>query len=448
MSLRRELGLLHATMMGLGSTICAGIFVILSPAIEIAGPAVILSFLLCGIINVATMLSYCELGAAMPRVGGEYAYAKAAFKGFPGFLTGWYEWSSNIFYATLMALGSAYMLSYIMPINKFLIIIILVIVFTAINIKGIKEAGTTQTLLTSILLAIIFLFVGAGFAYGFRSNAFEPFMPKGPLSVIVAIAFIFETYVGVEAIAAAQAEIKEPKKTIPRAMILCSLILIIVYCLVVYVTVGIISPDVLSKSSTPLNLVAEKTMGGVGVILLTIAGLIAALTSLNSAIIASSRAAYAMSKNGDFPKVFGKILDRFKTPYISTVIGSVLILSFSIVGNVEFVVYSISFGFLIGFSLVNFSLIKLRRSKPYLNRPFKTPAYPLTPIIGIVASLALLAFFDVKPLAFGVTWGVFGSMIYFLKQRTRTSHHSNRQLTSKARVIINRLVLALCSLLF
>jgi len=111
MSLRRELGLLHATMMGLGSTICAGIFVILSPAIEIAGPAVILSFLLCGIINMATMLSYCELGAAMPRVGGEYAYAKAAFKGFPGFLTGWYEWSSNIFYATLMALGSAYMLS-------------------------------------------------------------------------------------------------------------------------------------------------------------------------------------------------------------------------------------------------------------------------------------------------------------------------------------------------
>jgi len=88
MSLRRELGLLHATMMGLGSTICAGIFVILGQAVGIAGPAVILSFLFCGIINVATMFSYCELGAAMLRVGGEYAYAKEAFKGFPGFLTG------------------------------------------------------------------------------------------------------------------------------------------------------------------------------------------------------------------------------------------------------------------------------------------------------------------------------------------------------------------------
>jgi len=426
MSLRRELGLLHATMMGLGSTICAGIFVILSPAVEMAGPAVILSFLLCGILNIATMLSYCELGASMPRVGGEYVYVKEAFKGLPSFLTGWYEWSSNIFYATLMVLGSAYMLSYIMTINKFLIMIILVILFTLINIKGIKEAGTTQTLLTSILLAIIFLFVGAGLAHGFRSNAFEPFMPKGPSSMVAAIAFIFEIYLGVEAIAATQAEIKKPEKTIPRAMILCSLILIIVYCLVVYVTVGILSPDVLSKSSAPLNLVAEKTMGSVGVILLTTAGLIAALTSLNSAIIASSRAAYAMSRNGHFPKTLRKVHEHYKTPYVAIVCGSILIMFFSIVGNLEFVVYSISFGFLIGFSLVNLSLIKLRRSKPHLNRPFKTPLYPLMPIIGIITSLGLLAFFDIKPLVFGITWGLLGSIVYFFKRKSEHRSLINR----------------------
>jgi len=426
MSLRRELGLLHATMMGLGSTICAGIFVILSPAVEIAGPAVILSFIICGIINIATMLSYCELGAAMPRIGGEYVYVKNAFKGLPSFLTGWYEWSSNIFYATLMVLGSAYMLSYIMSINKFLIMIILVILFTLININGIKEVSITQTLLTSTLLAIILLFVGAALAHGFRSNAFEPFMPKGPLSVIAAIAFIFEIYVGVEAIAASQAEIKEPEKTIPRAMILCSIILMIVYCLVVYVTVGIISPDVLSKSLTPLNLVAEKTMGSAGVILLTIAGLIAALTSLNSAIVASSRAACSMGRNGHFPKVLGKIHEHHKTPYVAIVCGSILIMFFCMIDNLEFVVYSINFGFLIGFSLVNLSLIKLRRIKPHLHRPFKTPLYPLTPIVGIITSVGLLAFLDLKSLAFGISWGLVGSTIYFLKQKAQNKHHSIR----------------------
>ena len=422
MSLKRELGLLHATMMGLGSTICAGIFVILSSAVEMAGPAVILSFLLCGIINIATMLSYCELGAAIPRIGGEYAYVKYAFKGFPSFLTGWYEWSSNIFYATLMVLGSAYMLSYIMSINKFLIMIILVILFTLININGIKETGIIQTLLTSTLLAIIFLFIGAGLVHGFRSNAFEPFMPKGPLSMIAAIAFIFEVYVGVEAIAAAQAEIKRPEKTIPRAMILCSLILIIVYCLVVYVTVGIISPDVLGKSLTPLNLVAEQTMGSIGVILLTTAGLIAAFTSLNSAIVASSRAACAMGRNGHFPKVLGKIHEQYRTPYVAIVCDSILIMFFSIVDNLEFVVCLITFGFLIGFSLVNLSLVKLRRIKPYLHRPFKTPLYPLTPIIGIITSIGLLAFLDMKSLVFGITWGLLGLIIYFFKQKTE--HHS------------------------
>ncbi|MFX1487473.1 MAG: APC family permease [Promethearchaeota archaeon] len=419
MSLRRELGLLHATMMGLGSTICAGIFVILSPAVEIAGPAVILSFFLCGIINMATMLSYCELGAAMPKMGGEYAYVKEAFKGRPSFLTGWYEWSSNIFYATLMVLGSAYILSYLIPINRFLITIILVIVFTVVDMKGIKEAGIAQTLLTSMLLAIIFLFIGAGLIHGFRSNAFEPFMPKGPFGMIAAVAFIFEVYVGVEAIAAAQAEIKKPEKTIPTAMILCSIVLIIVYCLVAYVTIGIVSIDVLGKSLAPLNLVAEKTLGGIGVILLTVAGLIAALTSLNSAIIASSRVACAMGRNGHFPKFLSKVHEQYKTPYVSIVCGSILIILFSIVNDLEFVVYSINFGFLIGFFLVNLSLIKLRRSKPHLHRPFKTPLYPITPIIGIITSIGLLAFFDVKSLAFGIIWGLFGLIIYFVNKNAK-----------------------------
>jgi len=419
MSLRRDLGLLHAVMMGLGSTICAGIFVILSPSVGMAGPAVILSFLICGIINMATMLSYCELGAAMPRLGGEYVYVKAAFKGLPSFITGWYEWSSNIFYATLMILGSAYILSNVIAINEYLIMAALVAIFTLINIKGIKTAGSIQTLLTIALLAIIVLFIGAGLAHGFRPNAFEHFMPKGFLGVFAAVAFIFETYVGVEAIAATQAEIKKPEKTVPRAMILSSVTLIIIYCLVAYVTIGVISPDALSQSAAPLNIVAETTMGGIGVILLTVAGLIAALTSLNSAIIASSRAACAMGRNGHFPSCLRRVHENYKTPYLAIVCGSVFIMFFSMIGSLEFVIYSTSFGFLIGFSLVNLSLIKLRRDKPNMGRPFKTPLYPLTPILGLATSIILLLFFDVRSLFFGVAWGLAGCLFYFLRQRAK-----------------------------
>jgi amino acid transporter len=159
-------------------------------------------------------------------------------------------------------------------------------------------------------------------------------------------------------------------------------------------------------------------MGSVGVILLTTAGLIAALTSLNSAIIASSRAACAMSQDGHFPKILRKVHKHCKTPYVAIVCGSVFIAFFSIIDNLEFVVYSVNFGFLIGFSLVNLSLIKLRRSEPYLNRPFKTPLYPLMPIVGIATSLMLLAFFDIRSLVFGAAWGLLGSIIYYFRQKT------------------------------
>ncbi len=406
-------------MMGLGSTISAGIFVILGPAIEIAGPAVILSFILCGVINTATMLSYCELGAAMPRVGGEYAYVMSAFEGLPTFITGWFEWSSNIFFATLMVLGSAYMLRSVTSLNQYVIVGVLVLVFTLINLWGIKSAGTAQTILTLALLAIIALFVGAGFAHGFRWNAFEPFMPKGSLSVFVAVALIFETYLGVEAIAATQAEIKRPEKTIPRAMIFCSVTLIILYTLVAFVAIGIVSPTVLSGSPTPLNSVGEILMGNEGVMIITLAGLIAAFTSLNSTIIASSRAAYAMSYSGHFPRSLRRVHGVFGTPYVAILFGSLIIFLLSLVDNLEFIVYSINFGFLIGFSLVNLSLIKLRRSRPDMHRPFKTPLYPLGPIVGIATSIGLLAFFNLRSLAFGFAWGLLGMLIYFYRRRGR-----------------------------
>ena len=425
MSLKRELGLLDATMMGLGSTISAGIFVILGPAVEIAGPAVVLSFLFCGIINIATMLSYCELGAAMPRVGGEYVYVQSAFGGLPSFITGWFEWSSNIFFGALMVLGSTYLLHSITSLNQYAIMGVLVLAFTLINIRGIKSAGTAQTALTLILLAIIALFIGAGFTYGFKSNAFEPFMPKGYLGIFVAVAFIFETYLGVEAIAASQAEIKRPEKTIPRAMILSSVTLIFVYTLVAFVAIGIVSPAVLISSLTPLSLVAETTMGNAGVILITFAGLIAAFTSLNSAMIASSRAACAMGYYGHFPRCLRKVHGVFGTPYLALLFGSIFILALSMVDNLEFIVYSINFGFLIGFALVNLSLIKLRRSKPEMNRPFKTPLYPLGPITGIATSIGLLAFFNFRSLAFGAVWCLLGCLIYFCRRRHRDSTHSS-----------------------
>ncbi|MFH0748569.1 MAG: amino acid permease, partial [Candidatus Bathyarchaeota archaeon] len=122
-----------------------------------------------------------------------------------------------------------------------------------------------------------------------------------------------------------------------------------------------------------------------------------------------------------FPKILGKIHKSCDTPHVAIILSAIIIAVFSVIDNLEFVVYSINFGFLLGFSMVNLSLIKLRRSQPHLNRPFRTPLYPLMPIIGIATSLMLLAFFEVKPLAFGTAWGLLGTIVYYF--RLKNEYH-------------------------
>jgi len=316
-----------------------------------------------------------------------------------------------------MTLGSAVLISDFTQTPPFVTATVLAVIFAALNVKGIKESGTVEALLALILLAILSLFVGTGLMHGVKSETINPLMPKGVWNVLAAMAFIFETYVGVEAVAATQAEIKRPEKTIPRAIVVSSVSLIVLYCLIAYVAVGIVPKEILSEVPAPLTFLAEKLMGGIGKILLTVAGLIAALTSLNAATIAYSRAACAMSRDKYFPKLLGTIHDCFRTPHVAVVSGSAIVVALSIIGSIEFIAYLVSFGFIVGFSIVNLSLVKLRWSQPYLRRPYKAPLYPLTPISGVVSSLLLLAFFQMDALVFGILWSLPGLALYFLRPR-------------------------------
>ena len=412
--LRRELGLLHAVMIGVGASIGAGAFVMLGQATAMAGPAIILVLILGGVINLLTIFSFCELGAALPEAGGEHVFVKVAYGGLIAFITGWFEWMSEMFYAVLMAVGSAIIISYYIPVNITLTAIVLVLIFTVINIRGAKKTGTVAVILALTLLAIITIYTVSGLQHGFRADAFQPFMPKGFLGVIGATAFIFVVYLGSEDIVVAQGEIKNPGKTIPRAILLNVVTLIVVYFTIAYVTVGVVSPEILGEQNAPLTFVAEKTMGWVGAVLLTIAGLVAALSSLNTAIMAQSRVVYSLSKDGYFPKVLSAIHKRFGTPHLSVIATSLFTLVFTAIGAVGFAAYAASFGFMIGYSLVNLALIKLRRTKPHLKRPFKAPLYPFTPIVGIVASLGLLPFIDPRVLALGAGLGILALLAYYI----------------------------------
>jgi amino acid transporter len=401
-------------MLGIGGAIEAGVFVMLGHAAGLAGTALIIALILCGIINLFTMLSYAELGAAIPRAGGEYTFAKAAYGGFISFLTGWFEWISNMFYAALSAVGFAYIISYIVPVNVPLTAILTIILFTVVNIRGVEEVGKSQVLMVGTLLVILIAFILNGLAIP-QTTSLQLSSPNGPLGVIQATAFIFVVYLGAEAIAVAQAEIKNPSKTIPRAIILTAIILLIVYPLIAYAMFKIVTPEAISGQSSPLIYVAQLSMGDLGLFALVIAGTIAALSSVNTSIMAQSRVAYALSRDGYFPRTLMRVHHKFSTPHIAVVVGAIFTAVLAATGVINFVGYATDFGFIIGFALVNLSLMKLRREKPVLERPFKTPFYPFTPIAGIATSLFLLVFIDVGVLSLGAMLCILAVLAYYIR---------------------------------
>jgi len=412
--LKRELGLLQATMLGIGGAIQAGVFVMLGYAASLAGTAVIAALIVCGVINLFTMLSYAELGSAIPKAGGEYTFTKAAYGGFVSFLTGWFEWISNMFFAALSSVGFAYIISYIIPLNVPLTAILTIIVFAIVNIIGVEEVGKSQTLMVGALLAILVAFILNGLIIP-SAGTFQLSSSGGPLGVIQATAYIFVVYLGAEAIAVAQAEVKNPSKTIPRAILLSTIALLIIYPLIAYVMFRIIPPEAISSQSAPLIYVAQLYMGDLGKFALVIAGTIAALSSVNTSIMAQSRVAYALSRDGYFPKALLRIHHKFSTPHVAVVVGAVFTAVLAATGVINFVGYATDFGFIIGFALVNLSLIKLRKEKPLLDRPFKTPLYPFTPIAGIVTSLFLLVFIDLGVLSLGIVLCILAVLAYYIR---------------------------------
>jgi len=386
--------------MGLGGAIGFEIFVLLDYAyFDLAGPTMVSALFLCGLINLLTMFSYSELSAAIPEVGGEYTYTKAAFGGLTAFMAGCLRWLASVFGGALAAVVFAQQLAYffsifIPAIQNFILVstpliaAIVVIILAALDISGVKEA---TTLIVVAFLAIFAVFLASGLWYGLTPPEVLPRASLGGLSgFFAATAYTFTMFVGMRALVAGAPQIKEPGKNVPRALLLSTVLLTAVYCGVAYVAVGVVP---LGNYDVPLlNLAAAEIVGGIGGILFAIAGMIASVSSVGTAMMVQSSILGGMSRDGYMPKVLLRVHRRFGTRYVAVIASSLFVILFSAIGAVEFLGYAASFGSLLVFALVNLSLMKLREKEPHLKRPFKAPLYPITPIAGIVMSFLLLTF--------------------------------------------------------
>ena len=410
---KRELGVFYAIISGLGATLGIEFFVLLDYATELAGPAVVVSLVVSGLINLMIMLNYAELSSSISRVGAEYTFTKAAFGGFVCFLSGWLRWLSSIFTTTLSAMGLSLVVCPFFPqIDPSLFAVVVIALFTVISVKG----GKIVDLATVLSFIVVFLVLAvASSIHGFSLENFQPFMPNGFYpGVLAGVMYTFSMYVGMRAIATKSPVIKEPGKVLPRAVLVSTLISIAVYCGVAFVAVGVV-PQNLDASEPLLIHMGDAIMGSWGVFLVVVAWALAALMSLATSISVQTSILSALSRDGYLPRIIFSQEKGSVTRYIVQIGGSVLAMLFAATGLITFVGYASGFASLIVFALVNLSLIKLRKGQPDLDRPFKTPFYPYSPIIGIAVALLLMVFVESVAVVLVLEFILVSLIIYHLK---------------------------------
>ena len=422
----RTLGLTEIVMLGIGGTMGAGVFVLTGHAAGMVGPAVILVFLLAALQSLPNALSYAELASTFPVAGGGYAYISKATKGVLPFTVGWVSWFSSLVYSALAAVGASYSLKLFLPfLPTAPTALVLILVFTVNSVRGSEEAGRTQVILAGVLLASLAAFVMAGFVFegGFtwaefyRDSGF--FIHEG---LLTNMAEIFKTltlvnvlFVGYEVIATTAEEAKNPGRNIPIATVGTIFICAIVYCAITFTALGIVSAKKLGLSSTPLSDAAAR-LGLWGAPAMGLAGLIATITSLNTAMISAARVALALSRDGYLPAALSRIHPRLKTPVPAILITGGFIGMAALSGDEVFLGYVSNFGYMFVVFFTNVSLILLRRKYPDQKRPFRTPWYPVLPILGCIGIIVVEVFTAHNALYVGLGLIGIGLVVYQLRR--------------------------------
>lgn len=443
--LSREMRLIDVTMIGVGAMIGAGIFVLTGIAAGVAGPALLLVFLLNGLVALLTAMAYAELGGAIHGAGGGYLWIKQSLPDPSGFIAGWMDWFAHAVACSLYALGfGAYtkealavvgihdIQTPVFPVEIWLAVGACA-VFAFINFRGAAEAGKAGNVVTIGKIAIIGAFIAGGLwtmaqRTGWEAS-FSPFMTNGLGGVFAAMGLTFIAFEGYEIIAQTSEEVENPKRNVPRAVFLSLLIVIPIYLLVAFVAIGAVTPPegmsvtqyLGEEKEVALVAAANQFMIGGGIVIL-VGGLLSTVSALNATIYSSSRVAFAMARDASLPQSVAAVHPTRGTPHIAILASTILIVVMAIALPIEDVAAAASVMFLLLFGGVNVALIRLRKQRPDLDRGYKVPFVPLTPIIAIAAMLFIAVFMFVGyPLAWlaTVVWIVAGWAFYMMYSRKR-----------------------------
>jgi basic amino acid/polyamine antiporter, APA family len=466
-SLKRCLGPVNLTTIGVGGIIGAGIFVLTgTAAAQFAGPAVVLSFIIAGIGCVFAGLCYAEFASTIPIAGSAYTYGYATMGELVAWIIGWALVLEYAFGAAMVAVGwSGYVSSLLgyfgikMPFNPTpgitfhlfghtlgahvdIFALTAIVVITTVLVIGVRESANFTSGAVMIKVSVVLMFIGIALAFAFGHwsqmlTNWHPFIPKntghfghfGFSGIMRGAGVVFFAYIGFDAVSTAAQEARNPQKDMPIG-ILGSLII----CTVLYIFVSGLLTGL--KPYTTLNVAAPVADGAAAIgmtwaIVLIDVGAIAGLASVMLVmLLGQTRVLYTMSHDGLIWKWAGKIHPRFRTPYITTIVMGAFAAFLAAFFPIGFLGELVSLGTLLAFTIVCLGVWVMRVKRPDVTRPFRTPLVPLVPICGMIVSVALMMSLDAPAwIGFG-TWLVAGLIIYFTYSRKHST--VQRQLAAKA----------------
>jgi len=422
--LKRHMGLFHLTMYGVGLILGAGIYVLIGEAAGFAGNSMWMSFLLGAIVAIFAGLSYAELSALFPKAAAEYTFVKNAFKNdFFAFIIGWLTAITSIIVAATVSLGFGGYLTQFVELPITIGAIFLIGILSIVNFIGIKESAWANTIFALITAGGLVLIIFLGFSIEPVESVDYFEAPNGMTGIILAFVLIFFAFIGFEDMANVAEEVRKPKKTIPRAIILSVVITGIIYILVSLSVIRILNWEELAASSAPLADVAYGVLGTNGSITLSLIALFATASTVLITLVAGARILYGMAKSSSLPQFLGRIHPKTKTPWIAVVGILIASVGFAFVGDIVIVANITVFAVVITFAVINLAVIVLRYTESELERPFRVPInigkFPVLPLFGFVTTVYMMMQFEIEVTLVGVVIIGIGGVFYIIFKKSK-----------------------------
>lgn len=390
--LERSLNLWKVTLMSVGIILGAGIYVLIGKAAGLAGDAVWLSFIIASIVASFTGLSYAELSSRFPDAGAEYIYVQRSFGRRPAWLIGWLIIAGSVIGGATVAIGFANYFAGLFGTAVLPVAFGALVVCGVIVVAGIEETAFFTIIITLIETAGLVIIMAIGLPQ-FGEHADYVQMAKGIEGVLEAGVLIFFSYLGFESIARLAEETEQPRKNIPRAILLSIAITTVIYILVGIAAVSVVPPAELAASGAPLATVAETWLGQRSFLLLSGIALMSTFNTVLVMLLSASRMVYGIADEHALPDVFQRVSAKTRTPWVATLAVTAGALLFLSLGDVEVVANLTNFTVFAVFIAVNAALIYFRFNRP-ARRGFRVPGsigrLPVIPVLGIVTSLFMI----------------------------------------------------------